>query len=198
MSAQHFTRDMSLLVVRTQCGHCADIYLQGYMSALYSSLGFTAVLQQLSFSSSHMQKKTASHVNHPSMRLKIVTFEKHLHMRLKSSRICKNDRIYATKISHTCENGRICNKKKPIPYVKHWHAQFISKFVMQAFYSPTCICVYGVFLHICDIKQARILFDFVSYADFLHMRAVFGRIMQTFRKCVETQIYISKNRIKFF
>ena len=27
-------------VVRTLCGYCADIYLQGYMSALYPSSGF--------------------------------------------------------------------------------------------------------------------------------------------------------------
>ena len=35
-------------VVRTQCEHCADIYLQGYMSALYPSSVFTSDVKPLS------------------------------------------------------------------------------------------------------------------------------------------------------
>ena len=36
MSAQHLTKDICL-TREMLCGHCADIYIQGYMSALYPS-----------------------------------------------------------------------------------------------------------------------------------------------------------------
>ena len=45
MSAQHLTKDICL-TKEMLCGHIADIYLQGYMSALYPSSVFTSRVWQ--------------------------------------------------------------------------------------------------------------------------------------------------------
>ena len=50
MSAQHLTKDICLtrdIPREMLCGHFADIYLQGYMSALYPSSVFTSGLLRI-------------------------------------------------------------------------------------------------------------------------------------------------------